>query len=31
MEQMTDAELIHIVRNGSGASPTPRLITIGPR
>jgi hypothetical protein len=30
MEQMTDEELMRILRNGSGESTPPRLLTIGP-
>jgi hypothetical protein len=29
-EQMTDEELMRIIRNGSGESTPPRLLTIGP-
>jgi hypothetical protein len=28
VEQMTDAELLRIIRNGSSESTTPRLLTI---
>jgi Family of unknown function (DUF5681) len=31
VEQLSDAELLRIVRNGSGENTTPRLIPIGPR
>jgi hypothetical protein len=31
VEQMTDEELLFIIRNGSGESTPPRLIPIGPR
>jgi len=30
LEQLTDEELVCIIRNGSGESTSPRLITIGP-
>jgi hypothetical protein len=30
VEQMSDAELVGIVRNGSGDNPAPGMITIGP-
>jgi hypothetical protein len=31
VEEMSDEELLRIIRNGSGESTPPRLITIGPR
>jgi hypothetical protein len=31
IEQVSDAELMRIIRNGSGENTTPRLITIGSR